>query len=338
LIFDCGGLGMCTGGHAHADALSVSLFGGGRELLLDPGTFTYNSAPEWREYFRSTQAHNTVRIDGRDQAESAGTFRWNTRWRAKPGFRTERDGIRYIEGEHDGYLALAEGVTHRRRLLHVGEYWLLADDFRGTGPHTFEFSFHLGPDVECSGIEHNSHGFLIREREGFLLGFLGSGEVTSECLTGSVAPIGGWASTGYGAKRPVTSIRAAMRAAAPAAAMAFLVPAQSGATLQAIPTADRNVLACRYRQGAFNGGFEDLAVFGSVDSTTIIDGFEMSGEFFWLRSAGGSLRHVAAVRARSLFDRGRCVFEQTEPGPYFSALTDGGVKGDESLCAASAAS
>lgn len=335
LIFDHGGQGMCTGGHAHADALSLSLFGGGRELLVDPGTFAYNGAPEWREYFRSTQAHNTVEIDGRNQAESGGTFRWNTRWSAKAGFHAERDGIRYIEGEHDGYLALAEGVIHRRRLLHVsGEYWLVADDFRGAGLHTFKFSFHPGPDVESGGIENSSRGFLIREQEGFLLGFVGSGEVNTECLTGSTAPIGGWTSAGYGAKRPVTSIRAAMHAEAPAAAMAFLVPSQSKATLQALPMDDRNVLACRYR----HDGFEDLAVFCASDSTIEIDGLEMRGEFFWLRSAGGSLRHVVAVRARSLFDRGRCVFRQSDPGPYFSAVSHSGVKGAENLCVVSAAS
>jgi hypothetical protein len=75
LVLDCGGLGMLTGGHAHADALSVTLFSRGRELLVDPGTYVYNGAPEWRGYFRSTRAHNTVAVDGRDQAEQGGTFR-----------------------------------------------------------------------------------------------------------------------------------------------------------------------------------------------------------------------------------------------------------------------
>src|SRR5262249_29188101 len=36
VIFDCGGLGMQTGGHGHADALSLTLFSGGREILIDP--------------------------------------------------------------------------------------------------------------------------------------------------------------------------------------------------------------------------------------------------------------------------------------------------------------
>jgi hypothetical protein len=55
LVFDCGGLGMLTGAHAHADALSLTLFNRGRELLVDPGTFVYNCAPEcpgWGRRFR----------------------------------------------------------------------------------------------------------------------------------------------------------------------------------------------------------------------------------------------------------------------------------------------
>ena len=45
LIFDCGGLGISSGGHGHADALSLTLFSGGREFLIDPGTSAYNGAP-----------------------------------------------------------------------------------------------------------------------------------------------------------------------------------------------------------------------------------------------------------------------------------------------------
>ena len=68
LVFDCGGLGLPTGGHGHADALSLVLYSGGREMLVDPGTAVYNAAPEWRSYFRSSRAHNTVVVDGQEQS------------------------------------------------------------------------------------------------------------------------------------------------------------------------------------------------------------------------------------------------------------------------------
>jgi hypothetical protein len=68
-------------GHAHADALSISIVQNGRDLLLDPGTFEYVDDSGERSRLRGTGAHNTMKVDGRDQAEVAGPFSWqNSPW------------------------------------------------------------------------------------------------------------------------------------------------------------------------------------------------------------------------------------------------------------------
>ena len=54
--------------HAHADALSVEVRYGGVDILADPGTYCYHGEPEWRSYFRSTIAHNTVEVGGQSQS------------------------------------------------------------------------------------------------------------------------------------------------------------------------------------------------------------------------------------------------------------------------------
>ena len=64
--------------HAHADALSLEVRHDGVDILADPGTYCYHGEPEWREWFRSTAAHNTVEIGGVSQSESGGPFLWNT--------------------------------------------------------------------------------------------------------------------------------------------------------------------------------------------------------------------------------------------------------------------
>lgn len=51
--------------HKHADCLSFVWQEGGRYLLWDSGKYGYQ-ADNWRDYFLSTRAHNTVEIDGRD--------------------------------------------------------------------------------------------------------------------------------------------------------------------------------------------------------------------------------------------------------------------------------
>ncbi len=68
--------GYQNGGHAHADALSLTLSLDGRRLLIDPGTSTYTMDPSLRDRMRSTVSHNTVTLDGRSQSMPAGPFHW----------------------------------------------------------------------------------------------------------------------------------------------------------------------------------------------------------------------------------------------------------------------
>ena len=55
LVADAGPLGYrAIAAHGHADALSFTLSAGGREFLVDPGTYAYHTQPAWRHYFRGT--------------------------------------------------------------------------------------------------------------------------------------------------------------------------------------------------------------------------------------------------------------------------------------------
>ena len=311
LVFDCGGLGMLTGGHAHADALSLTLFSGDRELLVDPGTFVYNCAPEWRNYFRSTRAHNTVAIDGRDQAEQGGTFHWKTSIGSRGARTITPPGIEYAEGEHDGYRRMPQGVIHRRRLLYVPpESWIVADDFRGGGEHTFDFHYHFPPDDGESRLH---------------LHLVASQPVKME-------RIDGWSSRGYGAKRAASTLRATLTGSAPVAAMTFLVLTPDGYSepvIRRLTLTSGTGIACSYD----HHGFEDIAVLSAGDSEMAVGDFRMRGEFFWLRQEGGVLKQVLAVRAYALEVAGRCIFRRAEAGPY-SGVMDAGRE-EERSCAES---
>jgi Heparinase II/III-like protein/Heparinase II/III N-terminus len=303
LIFDCGGLGILTGGHAHADALAITLFSGGREVLADPGTFVYNCAPEWRSYFRSTRAHNTVTVDGRDQAEQGGTFRWKTRICCRATHEFTSGGLEYVEGEHDGYRRLPQGVIHRRRLLTLSPgHWLVADDFRGTGEHAFEFHYHFSNDFEESELT-----------------LFASLPVAKSCIEG-------WVSRGYGEKQACTTLRATMTGAAPAAAMTFLgdsgepvvrqLPLESGAGI---------ACACEHH------GVEDIIVVSTGNSEIAVAGFRLSGEFFCMRLENGALKQVLAAQAVSMDREGRTIFRRSEAGPFAGAI--GAGSDEKALCA-----
>ena len=67
---------LAIAAHAHADALSIEVRCGGVDILADPGTYCYFGEPDWRRYFRSTVAHNTLELDGQNQSLSGGPFLW----------------------------------------------------------------------------------------------------------------------------------------------------------------------------------------------------------------------------------------------------------------------
>ncbi len=67
LVFDAGPHGFLNGGHAHSDALALTLSVSGRPLLIDPGTATYTMDAELRDRFRGTSMHNTVMLGRRPQ-------------------------------------------------------------------------------------------------------------------------------------------------------------------------------------------------------------------------------------------------------------------------------
>ena len=74
LIFDVGELAPSyISGHGQCDALGVELYYENRPILVNGGTYNYQS--DKRGYFRSTAAHNTLKAVGNEQSEVWGEHR-----------------------------------------------------------------------------------------------------------------------------------------------------------------------------------------------------------------------------------------------------------------------
>lgn len=67
-------------GHTHADTFNFELRVDGLPFVVDTGISTYNKTAR-RQYERSTEAHNTVTIDGKNSSEVWGGFRVGKRAR-----------------------------------------------------------------------------------------------------------------------------------------------------------------------------------------------------------------------------------------------------------------
>jgi hypothetical protein len=145
LVIDSGPLGAGKGGHGHADALSVCLIRDGRSLAMDPGTIEYVGLSGERARLRGTGAHNTMLVDGQDQAEAIGPFSWKNGWRAKVERWIVGRGFDLFAGSHDGYNRLPSPVTHRRWVFHRKRlFWFVLDRAEGSGPHQLDIAWHMG--------------------------------------------------------------------------------------------------------------------------------------------------------------------------------------------------
>jgi len=149
LVLHAGPQGTQSGGHGHAGALSVCLQSHGRTLLLDPGTYEYVGEGGNRDLFRSTAMHNTLRVDGANQAETATPFSWKRLTQSKAEQWIQGKDFDLVVASHDGYQRLVSPVIHRRWVLSLKNgVYLVRDVVEGQGKHQLDISWHLGQDLQ----------------------------------------------------------------------------------------------------------------------------------------------------------------------------------------------
>ena len=146
ILFKAGPFGFGSiAAHSHADSLSFTLNVNGIPFFVDPGTFCYHTELEFRKYFRSTKAHNTLNIDDLDQSEQLGPFLWGKK--AKSYVKEFSVSDNFIKAYHTGYKPIH--VIHTREIK-LGDRLRISDDITGKGHHLLEFRFHLHPDVRIA--------------------------------------------------------------------------------------------------------------------------------------------------------------------------------------------
>ena len=104
--------------HGHADALSFQLFFRGVPVFVDPGTYNYHVPQGFRDKFRSTQEHNTICIDRKNQSEICGPFLWgkrhqvmNTEFSIKENVFLLKSKIKYDDSFHTRTILIKDNET-----------------------------------------------------------------------------------------------------------------------------------------------------------------------------------------------------------------------------------
>ena len=216
LFIDAGPQGALNAGHSHADALSIQLITAGRPILIDPGTFCY-VCPE-RDRFRGTAAHNTLQVDGHDQAQPHGPFAWT----GMPETTVERwhtgETVDFFAGHHNGY----HPVIHHRWVFGLkNKFWLVRDvvTFSGAGSqpaplHRLDIHWHYLDDHDLTILPPTGHTW------------------TQSLERWDWSPV-------YGKKEPAKVLRFSTETSLPAEFAVLLVPSEPGAFTQTAPGAYR---------------------------------------------------------------------------------------------------
>jgi hypothetical protein len=154
MMVDAGPQGVGRSGHGHADALSVRLMMDGRRWLVDSGSGVYISKdPADRNRLRGTGAHNTLCVDGADQAVAGEPFSWTQIAITQAETWIDGKTFTYFVGSHEGYTRLADPVVHRRHILKIaGGPWLIRDVAEGRAEHDLEIRWHFAPDLELRKV------------------------------------------------------------------------------------------------------------------------------------------------------------------------------------------
>lgn len=176
LLFDAGPAACdWLPAHGHADLLHAELALAGRRVLTDSGVHDYDDSPE-RAYCRSTAAHNTLEIDGRNQCDVWSRFRMGYRGWPEALRHGQQEGLFWAAAGHNAYRRLGVPRVERLVACRPGGPWILLDRAigPGNGTHRLISRLHFAPEVAIEQINEASLEFAIAGCR-YRLGILGDG-------------------------------------------------------------------------------------------------------------------------------------------------------------------
>lgn len=240
LVFDVGPHGFRNAGHAHADALAVTLSVGQQPLLIDPGTGTYTMDAALRNLLRGSTSHNTLTLDGRSSAVPSGPFQWASGADSSLATWRANGGLAWAEAFHDAY----GSVRHRRSVVHgSGAGWVIVDQVLGDAEHRAELHWHLHPAWSADETERGLRLTSTGGRRAWLLHTAGGALVVTK---GVWSPV-------YGALDTCRTVRLTQTVRAPWSVATWIGGGDEAAVLEkvAVDGDERGrSIAVRVRQGA----------------------------------------------------------------------------------------
>jgi hypothetical protein len=149
-------------GHSHADTFNYELHINGQPVIIDTGISTYNKDPR-RQYERSTAAHNTVSVAGKDSSMVWGGFRVGRRAKVT----IVKDCPTEILAHHDGF---GRHIIHQRHFALCDHSIHIEDLIIGNVTNAISY-LHFSPQTDVSIVSETDciikAGKVMIKAEGF---------------------------------------------------------------------------------------------------------------------------------------------------------------------------
>ncbi len=100
----------------HADNLHMDIWYKGENLLMDGGSYKYNTDSDNLKYFFGTESHNTVMLENYDQMKKGPRFIWFNWSQALEGTMRETEEYYEFAGKVSCFTYLNKHIVHSRKI------------------------------------------------------------------------------------------------------------------------------------------------------------------------------------------------------------------------------
>jgi hypothetical protein len=161
---------------SQADNLHLDLWVKGDNMLVDAGSYKYNTDQKTLKYFMGTESHNTVIIGDYDQMLKGSRFIWYYWTQCYNADLHEIDDYYEFKGKIKAFQNINSNIRHTRivRKKKKLNHWEIIDEIEGSIPNNIEIKqlWHYSKEEKLS-IQPMSDYESIHQKESFISNYYG---------------------------------------------------------------------------------------------------------------------------------------------------------------------